>query len=333
MYCNSMPRTGMGNRYTTINGLSDATYNLNNFALQIPTDMAAVLQVANAYMDIGGGNLVGRFSANAPEAPSVYSANGKTYVVTQYPDALPSAARVMLGARQINLRNRKRTTVEFLAVSELVPKTSTDTQEGDTDCPPPENCTEKWIDKTLYVSPNPSKDSIEIPVAFKKLVCEGDTTEDPQLDCDELLRALEESIKQGTVPSVVNGLGELPPDWCKDCEERLVRAFAYVTDYAVAGSRPFKVKVKVLVCETSAEPQVDCEEVIRALGAGMRRRRGVNGLSEATGTSTKKSSEGREFDAEANTLDPNRRTQLAVTQWWWALLLLGGAAVYAARRF
>ena len=326
-----MPRGCSGNRYTAINGLSDATYNTTAFDFKFPSILADAMTVANRYLDMDNTGKVGTYSATSPVQPTVYQIGTKTYVVTQFPDILPEAARFLLRARDIQLRGRLRKDVEFLGIAELVPKQ----QQQDEDCPPPENCEEKWIDKTLYVSARPVKDAIEIPVAFKKLVCEGESTDDPEVDCEELLRALQESVKSGSVPGMM-GLSQVPsdypPDWCKDCEEKIVKASAYVTDYATAGSKPFKVKVKVLVCETGAEPTVDCEEVIKALGAGMRSKKGraMNGLSEATAT-RKTAKAGEEFDTEADNIDPTRKAMQAGFPWWmW--LVIGGGVVYAARK-
>lgn len=335
MYYNSMKRGYKSNRYN-ISGLADATYNPAMSTLKFPSILTDAITVANRYMDMDNTGKVGTYSSTAPIQPSVYEIKGKTYVVTQFADALPEAVRMVLGPSNINLRGRLRNDVEFLALAEIV--TTDKGQQQDEDCPPPENCVEKWIDKTLYVSSRPVENAIEIPVAFKKLVCEGETTDDPEVDCEELLRALQESISSG---QGVNGLsaytGDYPPDWCKDCQEKLVKASAYVTEYAVAGSKPFKVKVKVLVCETGAEPTIDCEEVIKALGAGMRGKRGrtINGLSEATATNQSTASQtatsGQEFDTEAATLDPSRRAMQAGFPWWmW--LVIGGGVVYAARK-
>lgn len=327
-----MPKGKSGNRYTGIKGLSDMTYNPSTYNFKFPSVLTDAMTVANRYMDMDNTGKVGTYSSAAPIQPSVYQIGAKTYVVTQYPEALPEAMRMILGARNIQLRNRRRNDVEFLAIAELTSKQ----QQSDEDCPPPENCEERWIDKTLYVSARPVDNAIEIPVAFKKLVCEGESTDDPEVDCEELLRALQESVKSGSVPGMM-GLsaytGDYPPDWCKDCEEKLVKASAYVTEYAVSGSKPFKVKVKVLVCETGAEPTIDCEEVIKALGAGLRGKKGraINGLSEATATSTKTAKPGEEFDTEADSLDPSRRAMQAGFPWWlW--IVIGGGVVYAARK-
>lgn len=327
-----MPRGIASSRYSC-NGLADATFNSNNYDVKFPSNLSEALGVASRYLDVDTVGLVGTFSTTSAglEQPSVYQVNGKLYAVTQYPDLLPSATRMILGQRNINTRGRKRVAVEFLGITELVAK-----QKADEDCPPPENCEEKWITKTLYVSARPVENAIEIPVAFKKLVCEGESADDPEVDCEELLRALEDSVKSGSVPGMM-GLsaytGDYPPDWCKDCEEKLVKASAYVTEYAVAGSKPFKVKVKVLVCETGAEPTIDCDEVIKALGAGMRGKKGrtMNGLSEATAINKKAAKPGEEFDTEADTLDPTRRATQAGFPWWmW--LVIGGGVVYAARK-
>jgi hypothetical protein len=236
------------------------------------------------------------------------------------------------------------------------------TSTTDEDCPPQENCVEKWVEKTLHVSARASAGAIEIPVAFKKLVCEGDLEEDPQMDCDELLKALKGSIDEGGVPGMMglsntilqnlakqkvarSGNPTTNPDWCDDCEERLIKASAYVTEQPAPGSKPFKVKVKMLVCETDADPTIDCEEVLRALGAGLRAKRKartLNGLSESsryTGTnvpppqSTKTASNsGGEFDKEANRIDPTREQAQQAGIPWWAWVMIGSAAYYASRK-
>jgi len=344
MYCNKMPKTGMSNRYSSMSGLSDATYNDQKYTFTFPQDLANALEAASRFLNANSNGQVGTYTvANAPQYPAVYQINNKLYAVTQYTDSIPQLARRVFGPGQglVWTPSALQRGIEFLAVGEIVAKTTSVTPKTpDTDCPPPDNCTEKWVEKTLYVSSKPNKDAIEIPVAFKKLVCEGESTEDPQVDCEELLKALQESVSEGQVPGMVNGLGavpaNLPPDWCKDCEEKLVKASAYVTDYAVKGSKPFKVKVKVLVCETSADPKIDCEEVVKALGAGLRSKKSktVNGLSEATIDTSKSSdskSSGKEFDEEEKRLTPEKQVQAAGFPWWmW--LVLGGTAVYAARK-
>lgn len=353
-----MPKSGMSNRYSNMSGLADANYNIEKFTLAKPTDMAAAMVLASRYNSLSTQGKVGEFTAPPVKSfsgcpfvyPVVYNYNSKLYVVTHNYDQ--GAAFGMNSTNTQTFRpgmipwNVGVCGMEFIQIAELKPKTSTRDEVTpkvpDTDCPPPDNCTEKWIDKTLYVSAKPVKDAIEIPVAFKKLVCEGESTEDPQVDCEELLKALEQSVSEGQVPGMVNGLGAVPanypPDWCKDCEEKLVKASAYVTDFAVSGSKPFKVKVKVLVCETSAEPKIDCEEVIKALGAGMRAKKmkTVNGLSEASMTtsnaaSSKGATSGKEFDEEANRVTPGKEVKQASFPWWmW--LILGGTALYAARK-
>lgn len=328
-----MPRGIASSRYSC-NGLADATFNTNNYTFLFPSNLSEALGVANRYLDKDAIGIVGTFTGptNYLEQPSVYQVGQKLFAVTHYYDTFPRETSLILSPRNINMRGRKRIDVEFLMVTELIPKQ----KQQDEDCPPPENCEEKWITKTLYVSARPVENAIEIPVAFKKLVCEGESADDPEVDCEELLRALEDSVKSGSVPGMM-GLsaytGDYPPDWCKDCEEKLVKASAYVTEYAVAGSKPFKVKVKVLVCETGAEPTIDCDEVIKALGAGMRGKKGrtMNGLSEATAINKKAAKPGEEFDTEADTLDPTRRATQAGFPWWmW--LVIGGGVVYAARK-
>lgn len=330
MYQTTMPKGCSGNRYTVVNGLSDATYNTTAYDFKFPSVLTDAMTVANRYLDMDNTGKMGTYTSATPVQPTVYQIGAKTYAVTQYPDAFPESARMILGARNIQLRNRLRKDIEFLGIAELVPKQ----QQQDDDCPPPENCEEKWIDKTLYVSARPVENAIEIPVAFKKLVCEGEATDDPEVDCEELLRALQESVQSGSVPGMMGlSQADYPPDWCKDCEEKVVKASAYVTEYAVAGSKPFKVKVKVLVCETGAEPTVDCEEVIKALGAGMRNKKGrpMNGLAEATAVARKTAKPGEEFDTEANEIDPSRKAMQAGFPWWmW--LVIGGGVVYAARK-
>jgi len=346
MYCNNMPKSGMSNRYSNMSGLADANYNDQKYSFTFPQDLANAMEAANRFLNANSNGQVGTYTvANAPQYPAVYKIKDKLYAVTQYTDSIPQLARRVFGPGQgiVWTPSALQRGIEFLAVGEIVAKTTSVTPKTpDTDCPPPDNCTEKWIDKTLYVSAKPVKDAIEIPVAFKKLVCEGESTEDPQVDCEELLKALEESVSEGQVPGMVNGLGAVPanypPDWCKDCEEKLVKASAYVTDYSVSGSKPFKVKVKVLVCETSAEPKIDCDEVVKALGAGMRAKKmkTVNGLSEASmdtsnGASTKGAASGKEFDEEANRVTPGTEVKQAGFPWWmW--LILGGTALYAARK-
>jgi hypothetical protein len=351
MYCNKMPNTGMSNRYSGVNGLSDANYNDQKYSFVFPTDLGSALEAANRFLNASSTGLVGSFTAQVPQYPMVYDVKGKLYAVTQYADAVPQLARRTFGPGQgiILTPSAMQKGIEFVTVGELVAKTTGVTPKTpDEDCPPPDNCTEKWVDKTLYVSAKPTKDAIEIPVAFKKLVCEGESTEDPQVDCEELLKALQQSVNEGQVPGMVNGLGAVPanypPDWCKDCEEKLVKASAYVTDYAATGSKPFKVKVKVLVCETSAEPKIDCEEVVKALVTGMRakKKKTLSGLSEAktqasssNAASGDESSSGNEFDKEAGTINPNGESNTVKQQAgfpWWMWLILGGTALYAARK-
>lgn len=240
------------------------------------------------------------------------------------------------------------------------------------DCPPQENCTEKWVEKILYVSAQPSSGAIEIPVAFEKMICEGESSEDPQIDCDELLEALQQSVDEGGVPGMMNGLSadifnaDLPPlgvptlgptgtvtppppsDWCENCTTKLVRAMAYVTDSPTTASKPFKVKIKVLVCETDANPKIDCAEVIAALKTGMKANgikalSGLRGLSNAiTEASTtgafsagKATAQiGRDFDDEALRLDQSRESDYQIQEAgmpWWIWLLIGGAGLYAIK--
>lgn len=341
MYCNSMPSKGMSGRYTSMRGLGDANYNEQKFQFAFPSDLGSALEAANRFLNSSSVGLVGSFTSSVPQYPMVYQVKDKLYAVTQYPDAIPQLARRTFGPGQgiVLTPSALQKGIEFVTVGELVAKTTVVTPKTpDTDCPPPDNCTEKWVDKTLYVSAKPVKDAIEIPVAFKKLVCEGESTEDPQVDCEELLKALQESVSEGQVPGMVNGLGAVPanypPDWCKDCEEKLVKASAYVTDYAVTGSKPFKVKVKVLVCETNAEPKINCDEVVKALVAGMKAKKSksVNGLSEAASAqSGAEATEGNEFDREAGQVTETKQVQEAGFPWWmW--VVLGGAALYAARK-
>lgn len=349
MKCNGLPISKRSNQNYTVSGLSDATYNDQKYQFAFPSDLASALEAANRFLNASSVGLVGSFTSQAPQYPMVYSVKDKLYAVTQYPDAIPALARRTFGPGQgiVLTPSALQKGIEFVTVGEIVAKTTTVTPKTpDTDCPPPDNCTEKWVDKTLYVSAKPSKDAIEIPVAFKKLICEGESTDDPQIDCEELLKALEASVNEGEVPGMMNGLSAVtanyPPDWCKDCEEKLVKASAYVTDYAVTGSKPFKVKVKVLVCETTAEPKINCDEVVKALGAGMRSKgmKALSGLAEATmttdnsktsGGSIATASSGKEFDDEAGRVTPGSNVQQAGFPWWmW--LVLGGTAVYAARK-
>jgi len=233
------------------------------------------------------------------------------------------------GGYQVWKRSRKTTTA-------APPKPPT--PATDEDCPPPENCVERWVERTIYVSTKPSSGAIEIPVSFEKIVCEGEADQAPEIDCDELLMALQASVEQqggmnglagprrrrrgmgfiGTpVPTspvtnndasitdtsfnnredfIMGGgvtppppAGNVPPDWCKNCERRLVKATAYVTETQTPGSQPFKVRVKVLVCETTANPKIDCAEVVEALQRGLKGRalggatRPMNGLRGLAG--------------------------------------------------
>lgn len=358
MYCNSMPKSGMNSRYSGMSGLSE-TFSTTEFKWTKPTNPAIAIEAIRRMITGNQAGFVGTYAvpiatwANKDFAryPEVYNIDGKLYAIANdstaeflnlKPDAFTQSYTMSIGTpeslRIANIAQWKmKGYFEMAFVGELVKSTDKKTTT-DSDCPPPDNCTEKWVDKTLYVSAKPVKDAIEIPVAFKKLVCEGESTEDPQIDCEELLKALEQSVSEGQVPGMVNGLGAVPanypPDWCKDCEEKLVKASAYVTDFAVAGSKPFKVKVKVLVCETNAEPKIDCDEVVKALVNGMRAKRTktVNGLSEATATSSENDgSSGNEFDREAGQETEKMDVKQAGFPWWlW--LVLGGTALYAARK-
>ena len=365
MYCNSMPKTSMGNRYKGVDGLSE-TFKTTEFVWKKPTDLAVAYEALRRYLT-GGAGFVGTYAIPIPSYadqnyaryPDVYNIDGRLYAIAnsetaQYinlkPDVMSNSLAILGGTPEANkLANRAQWDMKKMGeaafVGELV-KTQERKTTTDSDCPPPDNCTEKWVDKTLYVSAKPAKDAIEIPVAFKKLVCEGESTDDPQIDCEELLKALEASVTEGEVPGMMNGLSAVtanyPPDWCKDCEEKIVKASAYVTDYAVTGSKPFKVKVKVLVCETTAEPKINCDEVIKALGAGMRSKgmKALSGLAEAKMTSQESANSGRaiasassgkEFDDEAGRMTPGSNVQQAGFPWWmW--LVLGGTALYAARK-
>lgn len=366
MYCNSMPKSGMNSRYSGMSGLSE-TFSTTEFKWTKPTNPAIAIEAIRRMITGNQAGFVGTYAvpiatwANKDFAryPEVYNIDGKLYAIANdstagflnlKPDAFTQSYTMSIGTpeslRIANIAQWKMKGYNEMAfVGELVKSTDKKTTT-DSDCPPPDNCTEKWVDKTLYVSAKPSKDAIEIPVAFKKLICEGESTDDPQIDCEELLKALEASVNEGEVPGMMNGLSAVtanyPPDWCKDCEEKLVKASAYVTDYAVTGSKPFKVKVKVLVCETTAEPKINCDEVVKALGAGMRSKgmKALSGLAEATmttdnsktsGGSIATASSGKEFDDEAGRVTPGSNVQQAGFPWWmW--LVLGGTAVYAARK-
>lgn len=248
--------------------------------------------------------------------------------------------------------------------------TSTTIRPQRGDCPPQENCTEKWVEKILYVSAQPQSGAIEIPVAFEKLICEGESQEDPQIDCDELLEALQQSVDEGGVPGMMNGLSstifnaDLPPlgvptlgpagtvtppppdDWCQNCTTKLVKAVAYVTDSPGTNSKPFKVKIKVLVCETDANPKIDCAEVITALKTGMKAGgikalSGLRGLSNASTTTSPAFSAGsavaqagRNFDEEALRLDQTQEGQYQVQEAgmpWWGWAIIAGAGLYAVK--
>lgn len=355
MKCNGLPINRRGaSANNGISGLADANYNDQKYKFVFPSDLASALEAANRFLNASSTGLVGSYTAQVPQYPMVYDVKGKLYAVTQYPDAIPQLAQRTFSPGQgiVLTPSAMQRGIEFVTVGELVAKTTSVTPKTpDTDCPPPDNCTEKWVDKTLYVSAKPVKDAIEIPVAFKKLICEGESTDDPQIDCEELLKALEASVNEGEVAGMMNGLSAVtanyPPDWCKDCEEKLVKASAYVTDYSVSGSKPFKVKVKVLVCETTAEPKIDCDEVVKALGAGMRSKgmKAMSGLAEAkmdtsgnaassntaSGKAIATAASGKEFDDEADRMTPGMKVQQAGFPWWmW--LVLGGTAVYAARK-
>lgn len=369
MKCNGLPINRRGaSANNAISGLADANYNDQKYKFVFPSDLASALEAANRFLNASSTGLVGSYTAQVPQYPMVYDVKGKLYAVTQYLDVIPQLAQRTFGpGRGIVLTpSAMQKGIEFVTVGELVAKTTSVTPKTpDTDCPPPDNCTEKWVDKTLYVSAKPVKDAIEIPVAFKKLICEGESTDDPQIDCEELLKALEASVNEGEVAGMMNGLHSIttlitsqrpnlvgtsrrtstanyPPDWCEDCEEKLVKASAYVTDYSVSGSKPFKVKVKVLVCETTAEPKIDCDEVVKALGAGMRSKgmKAMSGLAEAkmdtsgnaaSGNAIATAASGKEFDDEADRMTPGMKVQQAGFPWWmW--LVLGGTAVYAARK-
>ena len=76
-------------------------------------------------------------------------------------------------------------------------KTTTKKRAGGADCPPPQNCEYRDVPKTLYVSAKPSSGAIEIPVAYERIVCEGDAPEPAQIDCDDLLQALKQAVDDG----------------------------------------------------------------------------------------------------------------------------------------
>jgi hypothetical protein len=370
-------RYGMGSLY-------DEAYNPTKYQLHKPTDpqlrqqaiavVQAFINPTKGWMGMPGnytdtlgywGDTPSQSDKSLPVVVrnQIGAGTPSLWIVTSKPSAITDQYGLIVGPAEIpqwrNTPYIKANPVEFLYVIKLLPKPKDNTGGGGTkkkddttgeDCPPPENCVEKWVDKTLHVSARPSPGAIEIPVAFKKIICEGDMEEDPQMDCDELLKALKGSIEEGGVPGMM-GLSQVPqdPNWCDDCEERLVKASAYVTEEPAPGSKPFKVKVKVLVCETDADPDVDCEEVLRALGAGLRAKRKaktLKGLSESSrviGTNvtpqqptmpnapTTAQNSGGEFDTEANKLDPTRAKAQQAGFPWWMWLVLGGTAAYVYR--
>lgn len=357
-------------RYPTLRGLGDGNYNLTKFILGTPSaaEYDMVLQAARVIADNLATQIVG-FWENATNIKVV--ALGTTYyaVVRQAELAATMINVPPTYVSSMNLGKPIGSDNNF-AVWRLNPKNATTGPTGTTssaeDCPPPENCTERLIPKTIYVSARPVDGAIEIPVAYKKLICEGESSQPPEIDCDELLQALKQAVGDGQVPGMtVQGLGLLPndtgtaptsggtapnypPDWCKDCEERLVKATAYVTDKPVDGAVPFTVKMKVLVCESKPDPTIDCAEVVQALTNGIKskgwsalnglaglsgsrryRRRGLRGLGEAQTTATASSGimpgePNFSFDAEATKL-PNA-DQAGFP--WWAAVLLGGAAAW-----
>lgn len=346
-----------------MNGLADATYNDSTYTITTPQNRVTALQAAKAMWQsqLKGG--VGYWGD--VEQFRVFKVGDAYYAVSRMSAALGSAAGnlptpLSFQQEEVGEPRQRIGLPAVYRVWRLVPKGTTGAKSPITgapisktekkttnagDCPPAENCQERTVQKTLYVSARPVSGAIEIPVAYERLVCEGDSPEPPEIDCDDLLKALKQSVDQGGVPGfeTMNGLGfamptqmtmaaetplqamappqlpvvpspsmppaqmavigsgnfgggssrpitspgrstsNVPDDWCRDCTTTLVRAIAYVSDRPTSGSVPFKVGMKVIVCDAAGDPKIDCQDVVKALQAGIKAKKysALNGLSSA----------------------------------------------------
>ena len=374
--------TGRYSSVAGLRGLADGNFNLSKYLIgPVPTaELDLAKQAALAVADNKTNMIVG-FWENVPLAKVVAVGTAYFAVVRQnelaasgittqptYISAImigkPIGSDASFAVWRLNPKN--------IAIGGATGGASTGTVST-TDCPPPENCQERLVNKTVYVSARPVDGAIEIPVAYKKYICEGDSVQPPEIDCDELLNALKQAVSSGDVPGMtMQGLGLLPsiptgdisigsttttqpsgpeqsyaPDWCKDCREVMVKATAYVTDKQVEGAVPFNVKMKVLVCETSPDPTIDCDQVVQALQAGFKAKKwsALNGLSSpryprrrglaeaVTTTGTKKATSSRimpgepdfSFDAEAARLAP---IDSGSSFPWWAVAIAAAGGLY-----